>query len=82
MIWAKYVAVRNFPIASNGLSTVLVPIHVKAVRVVVRDQKFIFFQLENFVDFFFVFRRTTRIMIEASMAITPPNLEGIDRRIT
>jgi len=48
MIWAKYVAVRNFPIASNGLSTVLVPIHVKAVRVVVRDQKFIFFSVGEF----------------------------------
>jgi len=36
----------------------------------------------NFVGFDFDIGRTNRIMIEATRAMTPPNFEGMDRRIT
>ena len=46
------------------------------------NQNLSFFGGLNFVGFDFDDGRIRRIMIESARATTPPNLEGIDRRIT
>jgi len=50
--------------------------------VLTKIQNIDFFFVENFVDFLFVFIITVRMRIDIASAITPPNLDGIDRRIT
>ena len=47
-----------------------------------RAQNFIFLVGENLVGLFFFSARGARIKIDVTSAITPPNLEGIDRKIT
>jgi len=36
----------------------------------------------NFVDIFFVFVKVAKIRIDIARAMTPPNFDGIDRKIT
>jgi len=74
--------VYTWPICSNGGSTGFAPIHVRIMITLVKNQNFVFFCVLNFVDVFFVFIITVRIMIDAPRAITPPSFDGIDRRIT
>jgi len=45
-------------------------------------QNFVFDDVLNFVDVFFVFIITVRIMIDIPSATTPPSLDGIERKIT
>ena len=67
---------------SNGLSTVLAPIHVRISTVEENNQNVVFFKGLNFVLTFFFITRIDMIMIEAARATTPPSLDGMDRRIT
>lgn len=46
------------------------------------SQNFVFFLVLNFVVLFFFITRIEMIRIDITRAITPPSLEGIDRRIT
>jgi len=46
------------------------------------NQNFAFICVSNFDDFFLVFIITVRIRMDIISAITPPNFDGIDRRIT
>jgi len=47
-----------------------------------KNQNFVFFVGENFVDFDFVLAKIASIKMEAARATTPPSFEGMDRRIT
>jgi hypothetical protein len=67
---------------SNGLSTVFAPIHVKMITVEANSQNVAFLSGLNFVLMFFFITRMAKIMIDAASAMTPPNFDGIDRRIT
>jgi len=67
---------------SNGLSTVLAPIHVKTMIVEISIQYLDFFVGVNLVLLFFFVTNTAITKIEDARATTPPNFEGIDRRIT
>jgi len=78
----KYIVVYTCPICSNGASTGFAPIHVKIVIILTIIQNFVFICVVNFVDFFFVFTITVRIIIDATKAMTPPSFDGIDRKIT
>jgi len=78
----KYEMVYSFPISSNGDSTVFVPIHVRISTVVSINQYFVFFVVLNFAEGLFFMIRTIRIMIDITRAITPPNFDGIERKIT
>jgi len=60
----------------------LAPIHVKITITLTIIQNFIFIEILNFVDVFFVFIITVKIKIDTPSAITPPNFDGMDRRIT
>jgi hypothetical protein len=46
------------------------------------SQNVIFLSGLNFVLMFFFITKIVRIIIDAASAITPPSLEGMDRRIT
>jgi hypothetical protein len=59
----------------------LAPIHVRINTIDAKIQNFIFMVGLNLLDMFFLFERYANIKIEAANAMTPPNLEGIDRRI-
>lgn len=48
----------------------------------IKVQNFSFFVILNLFDMFFFVASTEMIRMEATKAITPPSLEGIDRRIT
>lgn len=71
-----------WPIPSNGLSTVFAPIHVKITMIDKRIHVLIFFDGLNFVDFDFFVVMIEIIMIDMINATTPPNFDGMDRRIT
>jgi len=45
-------------------------------------QNFIFLVILNLFDVLFFMASTAMIKIDATSAITPPNFDGIDRRIT
>ncbi len=51
------------------------------MNVLVRNQKFIFLFGENFLLFVFLNGKIAKITMAIVKAITPPSLEGIDRRI-
>lgn len=70
------------PIVIYGSSTGLAPIHVRIKAILMKDQNNTFFCVENFLfkEFFFIIG-ARRMRIEASIANTPPSLDGIDRRI-
>jgi len=72
-----------WPINSNGYSTGFAPIQVSTKNDETVDQKIIFFIGLNFdeSEIFFLKGKIAIIKIDKSMAITPPNLFGIDRRI-
>lgn len=73
---------RACPIVTNGGSTGLAPIHVKSLTNTIKTQNKAFFCGENFLLSEFDFRVSTkRIRIAPTMADTPPNLDGMDRRI-
>jgi len=74
-------ALITCPIFSYGGSTGFAPIHVSSSVVLTRVQNFAFFVGENFLDFEFFAESTRRNATDPARAITPPNLEGIDRRI-
>jgi hypothetical protein len=59
----------------------LEPTHVSSKKVLRKVQKRIFFVGENFVLFFFIVVNLIRIKIEERRAMTPPNLDGMARRI-
>jgi len=82
MISIKYNIVYIFPISSNGVSTVFVPIQVRIRTVVIISQNLVFFVVENLAEGLFFAIRIIRIMIDIARAITPPNFDGIERRIT
>ena len=48
----------------------------------IRNQNLNFFVLLNFDDFLFFVTKIEITKMDATKAITPPNLEGIDRKIT
>jgi len=50
--------------------------------VVTRSQSLIFLHGVNFVDFVFFIMKIFSTKIEAARAITPPNFEGMERKIT
>jgi len=60
----------------------LAPIHVKIIITLTIIQNFIFIEILNFVEVFFVFIITVKIRMDIPSAITPPNFDGIDRRTT
>jgi len=74
--------VYSCPICSNGASTDLAPIQVRIVITLTNLQNFVFIFIINFVDFFFVFIITVRIKIDITRAMTPPNFDGMERRMT
>jgi len=74
--------VYTCPICSKGVSTGLAPIHVKIKITLTITQNFIFDCILNFVVIFFVFIRMAKIRMDITRAITPPNFDGIERRIT
>jgi len=51
------------------------------MKILTRVQIFAFFVGLNLVFWFFLFTMISRIVIDAISAITPPNFDGIDRRI-
>jgi hypothetical protein len=67
---------------SKGDSTAFAPIHVKTIRIVIRNQKLVFFEKQNFVGLFLFNNRGMKIKIEVPNATTPPSFEGMDRKIT
>jgi len=52
------------------------------MTVEMKNQNFIFFAVENLVVLLFFMVRIDKINIEAPKAITPPSLEGMERRTT
>lgn len=67
---------------SKGGSTGFAPIHVRTTVVVTRNQKRIFFWGVILFLLFFVVARGIKIRMDATSLITPPNFEGIERKIT
>lgn len=80
-MFMKYKALVTWPIASYGGSTGLAPIHVRMIRILIKDQNFVFLLGENFVLFGFIFIVISKIAMDITNATTPPSFEGIDRRI-
>lgn len=88
----KYIAVNACPISLNGGSTGLAPIHVSRHLIVTNLQNNNFFAGLNllfimkfflsviFIGFFLIVN-TMMIRIAATIASTPPSLDGIDRKI-
>jgi len=78
----KYRMVSTFLNVVKGSSTGLAPNQVSSKITVTNIQNVVFLVGENFLfrEFFFN-TRISRITIEATMATTPPILEGIDRKI-
>ena len=74
--------VRACPILTNGGSTGLAPIHVNKTTKETNTQNTTFFDGSNFLLSLLVFTtRTSNTRIAATIANTPPNFDGIDRRI-
>jgi len=80
-IIAKYAVLASCPVLMNGGSTGLIPIHVRITNVVIIAHSFVFMCGLCFFLFFFIRDIGTKIKMDATRAITPPILEGIDRRI-
>jgi len=72
-----------WPIVSYGASTGLAPIQVKIRNRMLRDQNINFFVMSYFVliTFLVLNGKITMMRIEATKAITPPNLFGMERRM-
>jgi len=79
----KYKILVIWPIISNGYSTGFAPIQVRMMNVILINQKVIFFIMSNFIEisFWFLKDKITKIRIEATKAMTPPSLLGIDRKM-
>lgn len=79
----KYATVKIFPIMVNGSSTGLAPIHVSKAPTTTKLQKNAFFVGENFfTKELGVFRhRVSKNRMAPAIAITPPSLDGIDRKM-
>jgi len=79
----KYKILVIWPIISNGYSTGFAPIQVRMMNVILINQKVIFFIMLNFIEisFWFLKDKIIKIRMEATKAITPPSLLGIDRRM-
>ena len=60
----------------------MAPIHVKIITVEVNSQNFIFSVVLNLEDFLDFLIGNAKIKIDAAKARTPPNFEGMDRKIT
>lgn len=76
--------VQICPIIIKGISTGRAPIHVKIIMMATKIQNEIFingFKAEDAVDGWLVRGRVIKIKIEATRAMTPPNLFGIERKI-
>jgi len=71
------------PISSNGYSTGFAPIQVKMIKDILINQNVVFFFRLNFIEINFCFLkdRINKIKIDATKAITPPNLLGIERKM-
>jgi hypothetical protein len=67
---------------SKGLSTVFAPIQVKMKIIEMKNQNLDFLNILNFEVFLFFTTKILIIKIESTKATTPPNLEGMDRKIT
>jgi len=77
----KYIMVKVFPTDSNGGSTGLAPIHVSTKKILTNDQNFNFEAGLNLFVFIFISGRIKNTKIDDNRATTPPNLDGIERRI-
>jgi hypothetical protein len=67
---------------TNGGSTGFAPIHVSRLTKAINTQNVVFFFGENLLFNLFVFIVSTiRIKIAPTIASTPPNFDGIDRKI-
>jgi hypothetical protein len=80
MMVMKYEIVEICPIPSNGGSTVFVPIHDSITAIDMNVHVFNFSWGEIFTVFFFFMGIVKRAM-EATNAMTPPSLDGMERRI-
>lgn len=78
----KYIEVRAMPILIYGYSTGLAPIHVSNTTFLIKTQNIIFLVGLNFLlNFLFIKHKTNNTRIDPPIADTPPNLEGIARKI-
>jgi hypothetical protein len=77
----KYRTLVACPILSYGGSTGFAPIHVSSKVVATKVQNFVFLVGENFLDFDLFVVSTMRNATDPARAMTPPSLEGIERRI-
>lgn len=80
----KYIEEDICPIKINGSSTGWLPIQVKTIKIVVRDQKSVCDAGRKVLAWFLeVCSRGTKnkTRIDANKAITPPNFFGIERRM-
>lgn len=78
----KYAVVKACPNDTKGGSTGLAPIHVRSPTIVISLQNIAFFVGENFLFVFsFLTTITAKIIIEHSIASTPPSFDGIDRKM-
>jgi len=78
----KYRVVKIFPNSTNGGSTGLAPIQVSRATSEMKAQKIDFLVGENFILSTLLFMaRGASTKMAAAIAMTPPSLEGIARRM-
>lgn len=78
----KYKAVKEAPISVKGDSTGFAPIQVRSSTVLINTQNLAFLIGENFLFNLFSFKhKVSKTKIDNTIATTPPNFDGIDRKI-
>jgi hypothetical protein len=79
----KYTILVICPTATNGSSTGFAPSHVSVTNVLISSHRVAFFDGANFIDFTFGFFRAGAYIttMDIARAMTPPSLDGMDRRI-